>query len=505
LKTALFASNAIRDVAGDTVLTNPMAQAMLEKLRQSEIDVQKLMEEWVLKDELSFDNKRKLASYVYQHGSSLVSLSSGAPENVLANSTKILLNGKEVTITDAKRQEVAENMIKMAQSGERLLAFSYHRLPAAAKLEKAGLEQNLVFVGMVGFIDPPRKEVKGAISTCQEAGIKIVMITGDHPETARAIAAQVGINSARVLTGNEISKMNDEELKRAVKETFVFARVTPEDKLRLVRLFRENGEVVAVTGDGINDAPALKEAHIGVAMGIRGTDVAKETADMVLTDDNFATIEAAVKEGRKLFGNLRKGVRYYLACKVALVASFLLPISLGVPLPFAPIQIIVLELFMDLAASATFVAEPEESGVMAKPPVDPKEKFMNRSLLSGISMGALSLFAAVTTNFILVWFQTQSLTQSQTMAFATWMVGHILLALNFRSEKEPLVKLGIFSNKVMILWAVLAAVTLIIGTSLPFVHDSLKITNLNLQDWTLVIGVSFVATFWMELKKILQQ
>jgi Ca2+-transporting ATPase len=505
LKTALLASDAIRDLSGDTVLTNPMAQAILEQTRRGGIDVQKLGKDWVLKDELSFDNKRKLASYVYQHDTSLVVLSSGAPESILAKSTKTLRKGKEIALTNASRKEVVDSTVEMAQAGERLLAFGYRRLPAASKLEKTDLEQNLVFVGIVGFIDPPRKEVKGAIHTCQEAGIKVVMITGDHPETARAIAAQVGINSARVLTGSEISKMNDEELKRAIKETFVFARVTPEDKLRLVRLFRETGEVVAVTGDGINDAPALKEAHIGVSMGIRGTDVAKETADMVLTDDNFATIETAVKEGRKLFGNLRKGVRYYLACKVALVASFLLPIALGVPLPFAPIQIIVLELFMDLAASATFVAEPEESGTMTKPPVDPKEKFMNRSLLSGISIGALSLFAAVTTNFLLVWFQTQNLTQAQTLAFATWMVGHILLALNFRSEKEPLVKLGFLSNKVMVLWAVLVVVTLIVGTSLPFVHDSLKITNLNLQDWALVIGVSFAATFWIELKKIMQQ
>ncbi len=504
LKTALLASDAIRDLTDNTVLTNPMAQAILEQIRQEEIAVQKLGEDWVLKDELSFDNKRKLASYVYQYGSSLVVLSSGAPENVLTRSAKLLLKGKEGALTDALRQEVTDTIVKMAQSGERLLAFGYRRLPAASKLEKTALEQNLVFVGILGFIDPPRKEVKGAIRTCQEAGIKVVMITGDHPETARAIAAQVGINSTRVLTGNEISKMKDEELKLALKETFVFARVTPEDKLRLVRLFRESGEMVAVTGDGINDAPALKEAHIGVAMGIRGTDVAKETADMVLTDDNFATIETAVKEGRKLFGNLRKGVRYYLACKVALVASFLLPIALGVPLPFAPIQIIVLELFMDLAASATFVAEPEESGTMTKPPVNPKEKFMNRSMLSGISIGALSLFAAVTTNFLVVWFTTQNLTQAQTLAFATWMLGHILLALNFRSEKEPLVKLGFFSNKVMVLWALVVTATLIVGTSLPIVHDALKITYLSPSDWALVIGVSFAATFWMELRKILQ-
>ena len=504
LKTALLSSDAIRDLTGGNVLSNPMAQAILENVRGNGVGIQELLKDWVLKDELSFDNKRKLASYLYQHGDSLVALSSGAPENLLANSTKLFLKSEEVELTDAARKEVADAISEMAQAGERLLAFGYQRIPQASKLEKENLERNLVFVGIVGFIDPPRAEVAGAIRTCREAGIKVIMVTGDHPETARAVAAQVGINSAKVLTGNEISKMSDEEVKKALKETFVFARVTPEDKLRLVRLLRENGEIVAVTGDGINDAPALKEAHIGVAMGIRGTDVAKETADMVLTDDNFATIETAVKEGRKLFGNLKKGVRYYLSCKVALVASFLLPIALGVPLPFSPIQIIVLELFMDLAASATFVAEPEESGTMTRPPIDPNEKFMNRTMQKSLFIGALSLFAAVSTSYLYTWYQTQNIAQAQTMAFATWMLGHIFLALNFRSEKEPLIKLGLFSNKIMILWALVVVATLLLGTSLPFVHNSLKITNLSLSDWALVVGVSFVATFWMELKKILK-
>jgi Ca2+-transporting ATPase len=505
LKTALLSSDALSDLARGRVLSNPMAQAILENLEGNGADVQELRNEWTLKDELSFDNKRKLATYLYQHGDSLVALSSGAPENLLANSTRLLMKNEEIKLTEKTKKEVTKAIFEMAQAGERLLAFGYQKVPPASKLEKERFEQNLVFVGIVGFIDPPRAEVAGAIRTCREAGIKVVMITGDHPETARAVAAQVGINSAKVLTGNEISRMSDEEVKKALKETFVFARVTPEDKLRLVRLFRKSGEIVAVTGDGINDAPALKEAHIGVAMGIRGTDVAKETADMILTDDDFATIETAVREGRKLFGNLKKGVRYYLSCKVALVASFLLPIALGVPLPFAPIQIIVLELFMDLAASATFVAEPEESGTMTRPPVDPNEKFMGPAMQKSLSVGALSLFAAVSTSFLYTWYQAQNIAQAQTMAFATWMLGHIFLALNFRSEREPLAKLGFFSNKVMVLWALAVVATLILGISLPFVHDSLKITNLSLSDWALAAGVSFLATFWMELRKILQQ
>lgn len=502
LRTALLASDAIRDTAA---LGNPMAQAILQRLKQDSIDVQALSKDWVLKDELSFDVKRKLASYVYQYGNSQVVLSSGAPEKILGKSSRILLKGEETPLTEATRNEVTNVIGQMAHSGERLLAFGYHRLPADATADKENLEQDIVFVGIIGFIDPPRKEVRDAIKTCQEAGIKVIMITGDHPETARAIASQVGINSANVLTGDEIAKMTDADLKESLKRTFVFARVTPEDKLRLVRLLKENGEVVAVTGDGINDAPALKEAHIGIAMGTRGTDVAKEAASMILTDDNFATIEIAVKEGRKLYGNLRKGIRYYLACKVALVSIFLIPIILGIPLPFAPIQIIVLELFMDLAASATFVAEPEETGTMQKPPINPKEKFMNKPMLRSLFLGALSLFLAVTATFLFAWYTTQSLPYARTVAFATWMFGHIFLALNFRSEREPLIKEGLLSNKVMLLWALLVFVTLLVGTSLPFIQTSLQITGLMWQDWALVIAVSFVATFWMELKKILQK
>ena len=510
LKTALLASDDTQENAYGAVLSNPMSQAILENLNALGVDAQKLRENWNLKDELSFDNKRKLASYLYQYGKSTIILSSGAPENVLANSTRILLNGGEVELSEEIKKQVTENIFAMAQDGQRLLGFGYRRLPLMNEEKEEQLERNLVFVGIVGFIDPPRSEVKDAIIQCQRAGIRVIMVTGDHPETAKAIAAQVGINSARVLTGSEIARLSDDELKRALRDTFIFARVTPEDKLRLVRLLRENGEVVAVTGDGVNDAPALKEAHIGVAMGVRGTDVAKETADMVLADDNFATIVTAVKEGRKLFSNLKKGVRYYLACKVAVVSIFLLPIALGIPLPFNPIQLIVLELFMDLAASATFVAEPEEEGVMDKPPVDPKEKFMNRDMLVTIAFGALSLFVAVSATYLLTWFSNpnlefaQRLVLSQTVAFATWMLGHVFLALNFRSEKEPLVKLGLFSNKVMILWALVVVMTLLVGTSLPFVNASLRITILSLGNWVLVIGVAFAATFWMELKKVLK-
>ena len=505
LEIALLASDAIKDLKGKVTHGNPMTQAILEGLEENGDDIDRLQQTWVLKGELSFDSKRKLATYIYQNASTLALFSSGAPESLLANSTVMLIGDKEeVPLSGSMRNQIVADLLEMARSGQRLLAFGYRRIDAAQMAEKENLERNLTFVGVVGFMDPPRKEVKDAIRLCKEAGIKVMMITGDHPETAKAVAGKVGINNDKVLTGNEIAKLSDGELKEQLKSTFIYARTTPEDKLRLVRLLRANGEIVAVTGDGVNDAPALKEAHIGIAMGVRGTDVARETADMVLADDNFATIATSVREGRKIFANLRKGVRYYLACKVALVSSFLLPIALGVPLPFAPIQIIVLELFMDIAASATFVAEPEEAGTMKKPPTDPKEKFMNRSMLTTLFSGALSLFAAVSITYLLTWYQTQDLALAQTVAFATWMVGHIFLALNFRSDKEPLTKLGFGSNKLMLLWALAIALALLAATNAPFLHAALKVTSLNLLNWVTVLAVSFVSIFWMEIKKVLE-
>lgn len=502
LNTALLASDGVSDTRATSGLGNPMAQAIFEYLKQHGVTLQSIAKDWLLKDELSFDVQHKLATYIYQYGNSQVAFLSGAPEKVLEKSDRILIQGEETPLTDAYRSEVSMAMSHMAETGERLLAFGYYRILSEVK-DKTRVEEDFVFVGTIGFIDPPRKEVSGAIRTCQEAGIRVIMITGDHPQTARTIASQVGINSTRVLSGGEIANITDEALKIELKRTSVFARVTPEDKLRLVRLLKANGEIVAVTGDGINDAPALKEAHIGIAMGVRGTDVAKEASNMVLTDDNFATIEVAVKEGRKLFGNLRKGVRYYLACKVALVSIFIVPIILGIPLPFAPIQIIVLELFMDLAASAAFVAEIEEAGIMKKPPINPKEKFLNKPLLRSLFLGSLSLFGAVTATYLVAWYQTQNIPYAHSVAFATWMLGHIFLALNFRSEKAPLIKQGLLSNKVMLLWAITVFIVLVVGTTLPFTQAALQITSLTLQDWALVMVVSFAATFWMEVTKIL--
>jgi Ca2+-transporting ATPase len=330
------------------------------------------------------------------------------------------------------------------------------------------------------------------------------MVTGDHPRTAQAVASQIGVDSQRVITGTEIDSLDDISLKSELTRTSVYARATPEHKARLVRLLKEMGEIVAVTGDGINDAPALKEAHIGIAMGTRSTDIAKESADMVLTDDNFATIQTAVGEGRKMFDNLSKGVRYYLACKAALVAAFLLPIALGVPLPFSPVQIIMLELFMDLGASAAFVAERAEGDVMKRKPRDPKHEFMDKKMVSSISIGAVSLFAAVSAAFLYTWYNGGDLVIAQTMAFSTWLLGHIFLAFNMRSTKEPLARMGYTTNRVMLLWALSATALLLIAVPLPFLHETLKLQSITLAQWVLVIVVAFVSTFWMEGVKLVR-
>jgi Ca2+-transporting ATPase len=293
-------------------------------------------------------------------------------------------------------------------------------------------------------------------------------------------------------------------LEKSVSEVSIYARTTPAHKLRIVRALREQGERVAVTGDGINDAPALAAADIGVAMGETGTDVAREAADMVLANDNFTTIVNAVREGRILFANLKKGVRYYLACKVALVSATLLPVLLHVPVPFAPIQIILMELFMDLAASATFVNEPAEADLMRYPPRNPKAHFMDRAMVMSIFASGAGLFIAVSITYLVTWYTSGDLVKAQTVAFITWLLGHIFLAINLRSEREPLFRLGFFSNRLMIIWGAATLIFVLCVSFIPGIQNLLKTVTLTPGEWILVIGIAFVGTFWIEVLKLLR-
>jgi Ca2+-transporting ATPase len=424
----------------------------------------------------------------YQDGTALRVIVKGAPEAVLP-------------LTDAAQQAASDEVRQMAADGLRVLAFAEKTVPID-KLTQEAAESGLTFVGFIGLADPPRPESKKAIAASRAAGIRPLMITGDHPLTARSIARQVGlVEDGQVVTGPELDSLSDTALQSKVAQATIYARATPEHKLRIVKALQASGERVAVTGDGVNDAPALAAADIGIAMGDIGTDVAREAADMILADDNYATIVQAVEEGRALYENLKKGVRYYLACKVALVSITLLAVLVGVPIPFAPVQIILMELFMDLAASATFVAEPPESGLMRQRPRDPKLSFMNRKMVASIFIAAAGLFAAVSAAYLVTWYSGAGQTQAQTVAFITWLLGHVFLAFNLRSEREPLLRLGLFSNRLMVGWAIATILFVLTVTLIPGVQGIVKTSQLDLNQWAVVLGAAFIGTFWLEVRK----
>jgi Ca2+-transporting ATPase len=414
----------------------------------------------------------------------------GAPEEILTSSDS---NG---AVEEELRNETAK--------GRRVIAVAEKKVSAKeADLPFSELESNWDFVGLVSIEDPPRQGVKETIETAHRAGIRTIMVTGDHPQTAAYIAKSVSIPSERVLTGEELDRLSDEELQKVVKEVSVFARTTPEHKYRLVKALHANNEVVAVTGDGVNDTLALKGADVGIAMGIKGTDAAKEAADVVLTDDNFVTIGQAIFEGRKFFDNLRKGLSYYLSVKAALISIFLLPLVLGVPLPFAPIQIIVLELFMDLAASAGFVTEPAERTIYSRKPRDSKAKFPDSGMIVDIAVSAASLFAAVMLSYFYARWQNLSNIETQTFAFSAWIMGHVILAFVSRSEKEPLYILGPLSNRVMDVWAVLAFSFLLVAVSVPSVGLQLRLSALTASQLGLIFAFALLTIVWREIAKLL--
>jgi Ca2+-transporting ATPase len=489
LEIGVLANDARPADGADAFVGDPTDIALLAAARAAGLDFAQLRGQGPI-EEFTFDERRTLMSAVYRREGGLLVAVKGAPEAVLSRCT----DGDHATALAAADD--------MAARGLRVLALASRMLPSdSSDLTAEAVEADLTFAGLVGLLDPPRAEVPEALRTLRGAGVRVLMLTGDHPTTAQAIAGEVGIDSDRTLIGREVEALDEAGLRRAVEEVSVYARIAPEHKLRLVRALQARGEVVAVTGDGVNDAPALKEAAIGVAMGETGTDVAKEAADMVLADDNFATIAVAVREGRKLFENLRKAVRFYLAAKVALVSSSLLAVLAHLPVPFSPIQIIVTELFMDLGASVSFTTEPSEGDVMARSPRDPRRPFMDGEMQFGIFAGGLSLCAAVLGAYLWATFRGVTTAHAQAVAFATWMIGHVILAFHMRSLRQPLL-LRLFSNSATLIWAGAAVGLVLVAAHVPALSQVLKVTPLVPREWLVAALAPVVATSWWEAWKL---
>ncbi|MHB1545089.1 MAG: cation-translocating P-type ATPase [bacterium] len=417
---------------------------------------------------------------------------SGSPEEVFLktshvdNETKAML-GKEASL------------------GKRVIATASKKLnPRQKDFDFDVIEKEMDFEGLIIFEDPPRKGVKETIDIAKKAGIRTIMVTGDHPLTARYIAEKVGIAGAdKVLTGDDLEKLSDSDIKIVLRETSVFARTTAEHKYRIVKILQEMGEVVAVTGDGINDVLALKAADIGIAMGQKGTDVAKDAAGIVLADDNYITLTHGIFEGRKFLDNLLKGVKYYLSVKIGLVLIFLVIVLAGLPQPFSPIQIIVLELFMDLGASAGFVSEPEEKGIYLRPPRKSEENMFGSKFISDILLKGAVLFLAVSAVYFWSEMQGMDIGEIQTFTFSAWIFAHITLALVSRSDRESIFSLGFLTNGAINIWGVGAIAFLAAAVYIPVIGAWFHLVQISLARLATIFLATIFIVGLLEIKKLI--
>ena len=453
---------------------------------------------------------KRVVSEFAGHGPS-IAFTKGSVASLIEVSTQVWVDGQAAPIDDQWRQKILAANDQLACNGMRVLGFAFRPIATPPPInannpntDEAPLEQNLTFIGMVGMIDPVRPEVKEAILTCQDAGIRPVMITGDNALTAQSIARELGIvPNDRILTGQEISKLSSAALAEQVATIAVYARVSPQNKLDIVKALQTQGHIVAMTGDGVNDAPALKQADIGIAMGITGTDVAKEAADMVLLDDNFATIVAATKEGRVIYDNIRKFIKYTLTGNAGELWLILLAPLLGMPLPLIPLQILWINLLADGLLALALSVEPAERKIMRRPPRHPDESIFSRGVGRGIVWIGLFLGLILLAVGYRYWSTGQ--TSWQTMVFTTLALSRVGMAEAMRSDRDALWRIGLLSNKPL-----LGAVILTIGLQMaviyiPVLQGVFQTTSLSPIDLFICLGLSIVVCGAIELEKLLKR
>jgi Ca2+-transporting ATPase len=437
---------------------------------------------------------------LHEEPNGTVAHAKGAPEVILGSCVRELTEEGERPLDEGGRKSILGQARALANDAFRVIAVASRD---GATLQNA--EQDMTFLGLVGMIDPPRPEAKDAIRTCEEAGIRVVMITGDHPVTAQAVARELGVlKQGRVMTGAELEAMSDDAFERAVDDIDVYARVSPAHKLRVVTALQKKGHVVAMTGDGVNDAPSLKKADIGVAMGITGTDVAKEASAMTLTDDNFASIVAAVEEGRGIFGNIKKYLMFLLSSNIGEIGLMAGAALLGMPLPLSAVQILYVNLATDGLPALALAVDPPEADLMRRRPRDPRTGIFTRPVVTLMSVGGA--WSAAVNLGLFAWALNagRSVPEAMTMTFVSLVLIQFFKAYNFRSDRLSVLKRP-FANKwlnLAVIWelALLAAILYVPALQKPF-----GTYGLSLNDWAVIIGLSLTISPVLELAKWMER
>lgn len=454
--------------------------------------------------EIAFDSDRKLMSTLHDIDGTPTLLIKGAIDVMLGRATKIFTSKGVLPLDEAGKQEILRVNNALSEQGLRVLAFGYRPLDAVRPLSLED-ETDMTFVGLISMIDPPREESMQAVADAKRAGIRTVMITGDHKVTATAIARKIGIftDGDMALEGVELDAMSDEELDQKLAKIAVYARVSPENKIRIVDAWQRKGRIVSMTGDGVNDAPALKKADIGVAMGITGTEVSKDAASMILEDDNFATIVKAVLNGRNVYENIKNAIQFLLSGNMAAILCVLFASIVGLPMPFAPVHLLFINLLTDSLPAIAIGMEPARKDLLDRKPRDPKEPILNRSLLGKIFGQGLLIGIATMAAFYIGYGSTQNAALAMTMAFATLTLARLFHGFNCRGEKS-IFRLGLSSNKYSLMAFAAGIVLLAAVLLLPFLETLFQVAPLTLANVGMIVLLAILPTVCIQIFKVIR-